>query len=149
MPDDFFVLIAESEYGDTVYTVRRDEQRDAEGQESCWRVTTWRMCGPTGHSYYRLREWARELRWARATMNASDGRLAGEVLDAWSETPDWERGLKQCVVMHAVNTWHWQGNKKLAGAIYRLTLDEVYQALPEYWRQHREWVKVSGEAINV
>ena len=66
--------------------------------DGCWRLTTWRPDGPSGHQTFTADELERELRW-----HWTEWPGAALFLDSWSKTAKWERGLKQCQFIQAWN----------------------------------------------
>lgn len=103
-----------------------------------WRLTTWRPDGPSGHQVYTEREFEREIRWHWTEFPA-----AVVLLDLWSETAEWELGLKRMQLVHAWNLLGWLKRSDLARDLYRCpSLDVALWLAPKLiaraWREKRE-----------
>ena len=88
------------------YTAVGTASRQLDGR---WRLTTWRPDGPSGHQCYNDRDFEREVRWHWYECPA-----AALLLDQWSKTAKWARGLKQCQFMSYWNTLSALGRYDLA-----------------------------------
>lgn len=107
----------------TQYMAVGTAQRMPDGK---WRLTTWRPDGPSGHGCYNDRDFEREIRY-----HWQECPTAGLLLDQWSKTPEWERGLKQCQFVSAWNELSYLNRYDLARDLSRCpSLDIALHFIP-------------------
>jgi len=103
-----------------------------------WRLTTWWVNGPSGHTcFVSEKSLEREL---RREWREDPG--AGILLEIWSNTPMWERGLKQCQIMQCWNSCSYHGRYDLAQRIDKAaTLDAALAIVPEIMAELAKQIK--------
>jgi hypothetical protein len=106
-----------------------------------WRLTSFAPDGPTGH--YDIADGDQEklkteLRWG--TFERDDSAL--EDLEQWTQTPEWERGIKGLYILMIWNRCSYQGRGDLCGEISDYaaehTQDETLAWLPTIIRRLRK-----------
>lgn len=96
-----------------------------------FRLATWRPDGPSGHEVLTARELERELGWAW-----EEDPTAGAALETWSDTPEWEHGLKVCQYIACWNSCSYYGRYDLARQLdHAGTIDKALALIPEIRRQ--------------
>ncbi len=102
-----------------------------------WRLTRWRKIGPTGHNHFTERELACELHaW---TMDPT----AGPELEAWTDTPEWNRGILQCQFTQCWNACAAAGRYDLGQQLDAYALDHgletaITEMLPQIYKEIRQ-----------
>jgi len=112
---------------------QRDDKRIATvtPQGDQFRLTNWRPNGPSSHTVLSAKELEREIAW-----DWTEDPSAGETLEAWSNTPEWERGLKGLQVLAAWNTCSFYGRYDLGRTLYAETdIDKALALIPGIMRE--------------
>ena len=93
-----------------------------------WRISEWRPDGPSGHQSFTSEEsLEREIGgwWV-------EDPTAGEELERWSDTPEWELGLKRVQFLQAWNACSFHNRYDLAKRLDEApSLDEALALVPE------------------
>jgi len=96
-----------------------------------FRLTTWRPDGPGNHVILSARELEREIEW-----DWTEDPGAGETLEAWSNTPEWEAGLKAMQFTAAWNTCSYHGRYDLARTLdHAPNIDAALALVPGILRE--------------
>jgi len=91
-----------------------------------WRLTCWRRNGPSGHQCFSTEAaLEREIRY-----DWVDDPAAGDELERWSLTPEWERGLKGCQVISCWNACAFHGRYDLAQELDLAEIGEAVAMIP-------------------
>lgn len=107
---------------------QRDSERIATvtSQGDKFRLTNWRPNGPSGHVLLSAKELEREIAW-----DWTENPSAGKTLEAWSNAPEWERGLKSMQIVAAWNTCSFHGRYDLGRTLYAETdIDAALALIP-------------------
>jgi len=122
--DDQVRVFAHQRWGDQIATLV--PYGTNENGDLLWRLTVWAPNGPLGHSIFARPQLECELHW-----DWRESLEAGMVLESWSNTTEWSRGLKQCQFLAAWNVCCAQGRWDLCQMLDRTkTLDEALELIP-------------------
>lgn len=121
--DDQVRVFAHERWDDQIATLVPYDTN--EKGDPVWRLTYWKPCGPVGHDVLTKGMLERELHsWRESTK-------AGAILESWSDTPEWEHGLKQCRFVQAWNHLSYRDRHDLCQMLDRTkTLDETPELIP-------------------
>jgi len=99
-----------------------------------YRLTTFLRDGPTGHETYSTEaELERELNYSWVEDSAM-----GDELERWTDTPEWERGLKVTRVLSCWNACSYYGRYDLGRELdsaYRESLETAVTLIPRIMAQ--------------